>query len=113
MAAPHSSHASRHGHLPPQLSSCARCFEVVGDITKLRLCCALMHNRALSVNELARNINAEQSLVSHALRKLLAQEIVRKNKRGRNVYYQLNKRGFAPFLRKYILSITSCGEDKK
>ena len=88
-----------------KLSSCLSCFKVVSDKTKLKICYALMERGVLSVGEISRLTKSGQSLVSHALKKMLACEIVTKYKKGRLSYYKLNNSKFNRYLKDYLYSL--------
>ena len=67
----------------------AEMFKTLGDPTRLRIISALM-NGEVCVHELAKVLNISQSAISHQLRVLRHQGLVRFRKEGRHVYYTLD-----------------------
>lgn len=63
-------------------------FNVLADPSRLRLMSALA-NRELCVCDLAAAVKVSESAVSHQLRILRAQRLVKYRREGRNVYYRL------------------------
>ncbi|HIK19265.1 MAG TPA: helix-turn-helix transcriptional regulator [Leptolyngbyaceae cyanobacterium M33_DOE_097] len=77
------------GVLPvPEAQCMAEFFGVLADPTRLRLLSALA-NRELCVCDLAAIVKMGESAVSHQLRVLRSQRLVKYRKAGRNVYYSL------------------------
>lgn len=67
----------------------AEVFKILGDPTRLRIISALSKGEAC-VHELAEALEISQSAVSHQLRLLRHQGLVRYRKVGRHVYYALD-----------------------
>ncbi len=67
----------------------AEVFKTLGDPTRLRIISALADGEAC-VHELAQALGLSQSAVSHQLRLLRQQGLVRFRKVGRHVYYTLD-----------------------
>ncbi len=67
----------------------AEMFKTLGDPTRLRIISALA-NGEVCVHELAKVLHMSQSAVSHQLRVLRHQGLVRFRKVGRHVYYTLD-----------------------
>ncbi len=67
----------------------AEVFKTLGDPTRLRIISALSEGEAC-VHELAEALGISQSAVSHQLRLLRHQGLVRYRKVGRHVYYALD-----------------------
>ncbi len=72
-----------------QASRIARAFKAIADPTRLRLIAAIL-NEERCVHELCDELKLEQSVVSHQLRVLRDQNLVRHRKDGRHVYYVLD-----------------------
>ncbi|MCR4790605.1 MAG: metalloregulator ArsR/SmtB family transcription factor [Treponemataceae bacterium] len=63
-------------------------FKVFGDSTRIRLLSALKSGEKC-VNDLATEINATQSAVSHQLRILKNARLVKFRREGKTIYYEL------------------------
>lgn len=66
----------------------AEFFSALADPSRLRLMSALAH-RELCVCDLAAAVKVSESAVSHQLRILRSQRLVKYRREGRNVYYSL------------------------
>ncbi len=64
----------------------------------------LTTHESLSVSELAKRLNCEQSLLSHNLSGMKKLGILNADKSGQTVYYQLKERSFIPVIK----SISDC-----
>ncbi|MED9970571.1 MAG: metalloregulator ArsR/SmtB family transcription factor [Ruminococcus sp.] len=64
-------------------------FKVFGDSTRLRIMYALSEGE-LPVMEIARALNMEQSTISHQLRVLRQNKLVRVRREGKQIYYALD-----------------------
>jgi DNA-binding transcriptional ArsR family regulator len=73
------------------LGDLAGLFAALGDPTRLRIVAALA-DRELCVRDLAATVRQTESAVSHQLRLLRAQGLVRSRRDGRHVYYTLDDR---------------------
>lgn len=73
------------------LVKCAEEFNIVGDLTRLKICYLLCRHKELSVGEIAKIVGVSISAVSHTLCKLKKANIVKERKDFRNVYYKLKK----------------------
>ncbi len=67
----------------------ARAFKALSDPTRVRLIAAIL-DRERCVHDLCIALTLEQSAVSHQLRLLRDQGLVRYRKQGRHVYYSLD-----------------------
>ena len=67
----------------------ANLFSALSDPTRLRIIDLLLDNE-LSVGVIAENLGMTESAVSHQLRGLRLQRIVRARKQGRQVFYALD-----------------------
>ena len=68
----------------------AETFRVLGDPTRLRIVDALVADAELCVHEIAERVGISESAVSHQLRLMRTQRIVRGRGEGRCVYYALD-----------------------
>ena len=64
-------------------------FKVFGDSTRLRIM-VLISDAELHVNEIAEALNMEQSTISHQLRVLRQNKLVRVRRDGKQMYYSLD-----------------------
>ncbi len=71
-----------------QAQQMAEFFSALADPSRLRLMSALAH-RSLCVCDLAAAVKVSESAVSHQLRILRSQRLVKYRREGRNVYYSL------------------------
>lgn len=80
----------RRGVLPEEelLYDLADLFKVFSDTTRIKILYALMNDEK-SVNEIAENLGASQSAVSHQLRILKQAHLVKFRRDGRNIHYSL------------------------
>ena len=67
----------------------AETFKVLGDTTRVRILDALSRSE-LCVHDLAARVGMSESAVSHQLRLLRGQRVVRTRRDGRNIYYALD-----------------------
>lgn len=64
-------------------------FKVFGDSTRLRIMVTISEN-AMSVLNIAETLNMEQSTISHQLRVLRQNKLVRVRRDGKQIYYSLD-----------------------
>lgn len=64
-------------------------FKVFGDSTRLRIM-VLISDSELAVNDIAEALKMEQSTISHQLRVLRQNKLVRVRRDGKQMYYALN-----------------------
>lgn len=64
-------------------------FKVFGDPTRLRILDILL-NKPLCVNEISEKLDISQSAVSHQLKYLRTSNLVKAEKVGKNVYYNIS-----------------------
>lgn len=64
-------------------------FKVFGDSTRLKILCALLE-KEMCVGDLAEALGLNQSAVSHQLRVLRQNDLVKFRKDGKTVYYSLD-----------------------
>ncbi len=84
------------------LIQCAEEFNIVGDLTRLKICYLLCRNGELSVGEIAKIIDVSISAVSHTLRMLKEANIVENRRDFRHVYYQLKQSPIADRVRERL-----------
>lgn len=77
--------------LPPEefLYDLAELFKIFGDTTRIRILYALFESE-LCVNDMAVLLGLSQTAVSHQLRVLKNNKLVRFRKEGKNVFYSLS-----------------------
>lgn len=64
-------------------------FKVFGDSTRLRIMVTISENE-MSVLNIAETLNMEQSTISHQLRVLRQNKLVRVRREGKQIYYSLD-----------------------
>jgi DNA-binding transcriptional ArsR family regulator len=72
-----------------QISTLAHLFHLLGDEGRIRLVLACMHG-PVAVSELAQTTGMSQSLTSHHLRHLREARILRSQRQGKQILYQLD-----------------------
>ena len=65
-------------------------FKALSDPTRLRILFVLLEQQQLCVGAIAERVDMSESAVSHQLRVLRQHRIVRAERQGRNVLYQLD-----------------------
>ncbi len=70
------------------LLSLAELFKIFGDVTRIRILCALSGGE-ICVSELAQSLSMTQPAISHQLRILKNTRLVRARREGKQVYYTL------------------------
>ncbi len=77
-------------HLPKEevLYDLAELFKVFGDTTRIRILYALSVEE-MCVCDIAETLNMSQSAISHQLRVLKANKLVKNRRDGRTIYYSL------------------------
>ncbi len=83
------SQARRHAIDEARLDRLSCLFKVLGDPTRLRLVIAL-RDQEMCVCDLAATLRLSESAVSHQLRRLREQALVRTRREGQVVYYALD-----------------------
>ena len=64
-------------------------FKVVGDETRMKILCTLA-TRELCVNDIAEAVEMTKSAVSHQLRMLKEEGLVKSRREGKNIFYSLD-----------------------
>ena len=67
----------------------AELFKIFGDSTRIRIICALFENE-MCVYDLASCLKMNQSAISHQLRILKANKLVKNRREGKMIYYSLD-----------------------
>ena len=67
----------------------AELFKVFGDSTRIKIICALFESE-MCVYDLSSTLNMTQSAISHQLRILKANKLVKNRRDGKNIYYSLD-----------------------
>lgn len=74
--------------LEDELIDLAELFKIFGDSTRIKILFALM-GKELSVNDIAATVEMTQSAVSHQLRILKTNRLVRFRRDGKSIFYSL------------------------
>ena len=72
-----------------QAQRVAELFSVLGDASRVKIIAALL-NGPMNVQSLAEAVGISQSGISHHMRSLRLMQLVRSQKQGRQVFYQLD-----------------------
>ena len=64
-------------------------FKVFGDSTRIRILLLLQEKEA-SVNEIANELNMNQSAISHQLKNLKHSKLIKNRREGQTIYYSLD-----------------------
>ncbi len=64
-------------------------FKVFGDSTRLRILFTLF-DKEYSVGDIAETLNMEQSTISHQLKVLKTNKLVKSHREGKSIYYSLD-----------------------
>ncbi|MCI6878459.1 MAG: metalloregulator ArsR/SmtB family transcription factor [Solobacterium sp.] len=67
----------------------AELFKVFGDSTRIRILLLLQEKEA-SVNEIANELNMNQSAISHQLKNLKQSKLIKNRREGQTIYYSLD-----------------------
>ena len=67
----------------------AELFKVFGDSTRIRILLLLQEKEA-SVNEIANELNLNQSAISHQLKNLKHSKLIKNRREGQTIYYSLD-----------------------
>ncbi|WP_228282703.1 ArsR/SmtB family transcription factor [Rubrobacter tropicus] len=76
-------------HIAPEIREASELLKVLGDLTRMRLLCALLREGELSVGGLQAALGMSQSAVSHQLRVLRDARLVGFERSGKTVRYSL------------------------
>lgn len=73
------------------LTKCACDFNILGDLTRMKICYLLCKHKELSVSEIAGLVGVSVSAVSHSLKALRKCYLVKSRRDFKTVYYRLDK----------------------
>ena len=77
-------------HISPELMArAASFFKVVGDETRMKILCSLSRDE-LCVNDIAAAVDMTKSAVSHQLRLLKDEGLIKSRRDGKNMFYSLD-----------------------
>ncbi len=91
-----------------KLSHLAEFFKVFGDSTRLRII-SLLEDSELCVNDIAEKLRMNQSAISHQLRMLKQNRLVKQRREGKAVFYSLNDSHVVDIFRQGIEHISETG----
>jgi ArsR family transcriptional regulator len=83
----------------------AEFFKVFGDFTRLRII-NLLEDSELCVNDIAEKLRMNQSAISHQLRMLKQNRLVKQRREGKTVFYSLDDRHVVDIFRQGIEHIS-------
>lgn len=84
---------------------CAKQFGLVGDPTKMKICWLLCNHPELSVGEIADMLGASISTVSHSLKRLRKNNLVKYRRDYKKVFYSLSDTSFNRLLKKSLTNL--------
>ncbi len=64
-------------------------FKVVGNETRMKILCTIAHDE-VCVDDIAENVNMTKSAVSHQLKILKEEGLVKSRRDGKNIFYSLD-----------------------
>lgn len=67
----------------------AELFKVFGDSTRIRIL-LLLQKKEANVNEIANELNMNQSAISHQLKNLKQSKLIKNRREGQTIYYSLD-----------------------
>lgn len=73
------------------INNAAAFFKVLGDETRMKILCTIAEDE-LCVNDIADAVNMTKSAVSHQLKLLKDDDLVKSRRDGKNIYYSLDDR---------------------
>jgi DNA-binding transcriptional ArsR family regulator len=93
---------------PREVNDLTEIFRVLGDPTRVRILDALSRGE-LCVRDLARQLSATESAVSHQLRQLRNTRVVRARREGRQIYYALDDKHVLALFRQGLRHVQEGG----
>lgn len=84
-----------------ELYDLAELFKIFGDSTRIRILFSLFNNDEVSVGELAESLNMTISAISHQLRILKHNKLIKSRREGKLVLYSLDD--------EHVRTIIECG----
>lgn len=93
--------------MPPlqTVEKTAQLFKALGDGTRMKIIC-LLGECELCVCDIAYSLNMEQSAISHQLKVLRENRILKSRKDGKTVYYSLNDEHICDIVNKALLHMS-------
>lgn len=73
-----------------QLYNIAELYKVFGDSTRLRILYSLFESDGKNVSQIANELSMNQSAISHQLKILKTNKLIKSNRQGKEIYYSLN-----------------------
>jgi ArsR family transcriptional regulator, lead/cadmium/zinc/bismuth-responsive transcriptional repressor len=93
---------------PREVNDLTEIFRVLGDPTRVRILDALSRGE-VCVRDLARQLSATESAVSHQLRLLRHTRVVRARREGRQIYYALDDKHVLALFRQGLRHVQEGG----
>ena len=84
---------------------CAKQFGLVGDPTRMKICWLLCKYPELSVGEIANMLEVSLSVVSHSLKRLRKNNLVKYRRDYKQVFYSLSDTSFNRLLKKSLTNL--------
>lgn len=84
--------------LPPGWQSFSRIFAALGDDTRQKILLLFESGEEICVGEIASLFNLSRPAISHHLKVLRTADLLESEKRGKEVYYRVNRDHFAKTL---------------
>ncbi len=78
-----------HVFSPAQLEKVANILKAIAHPLRLSIVELLIEQEELSVNDLCKNLESEQSLTSHHLKSMKDSGVLKSERKGQNIYYSL------------------------
>lgn len=75
---------------PELITRAASFFRVVGNETRMKILCTIAHDE-VCVDDIAENVQMTKSAVSHQLKILKDEGLVKSRRNGKNIYYSLDE----------------------
>lgn len=76
-------------HVQELIPRAASFFKVVGNETRMKILCTIAHDE-VCVDDIADNVNMTKSAVSHQLKILKEEGLVKSRRDGKNIFYSLD-----------------------
>jgi DNA-binding transcriptional ArsR family regulator len=87
------------------VEKCVTLFKALGDNTRMKIICLLISNE-LCVCDIAYALEMEQSAISHQLKILRENKILKSRKEGKTVYYSFNDEHIADIVNKALVHMS-------
>lgn len=87
-------------------------FKVLGDETRMRILCSISKDE-VCVNDIAGNLSMTKSAVSHQLKLLKDQGLVKSRRDGKNMFYSLDDQHVVDMINLALIHIShKCADDE-